>query len=381
MYTRQLQLDSLLKNRSFFLFGPRATGKSTLIGQSLKDAKVYDLLDSDTYRRLLRAPGTIGEETEAKTLVVIDEIQKLPQLLDEVHRLIAKRDQKFLMTGSSARKLRHGAANLLAGRAFQAELLPLTSVEIPGFDLLTYLNTTGLPEFYGKPMADEFLHAYVGTYLREEIQAESLVRNLPGFTRFLEVVALSNGEEINYTSISSDTGVSARTLENYFSILDDTLIGFKVAAFRATTKRKAITRAKYYLFDVGVVNTLASRGKIALKSELFGRAFEHFIALELRAWLSYQRVRLELQYWRSTSKFEVDFILGDRLALEVKGTDLVTPKHLKGLRALKEEGLIEHYAVVSLDTEARVTDDGIQIWPWRMFLEKLWNGELFPGSY
>ncbi|MEX2366675.1 MAG: AAA family ATPase [Pseudohongiellaceae bacterium] len=262
-----------MKKRSFFLFGPRGTGKSTLIGQCLKHAKVYDLLDSDTYRRLLQAPGLLGEETDANTLVVIDEIQKLPQLLDEVHRLISKRKQTFLMTGSSARKLRHGAANLLAGRAFQAELLPLTSAEIPDFDLLSYLNTTGLPEYYGEDMADEFLHAYVGTYLREEIQAESLVRNLPGFTRFLEVVALSNGEEINYASISSDTGVSARTLENYFSILDDTLIGFKVVPFRATTKRKAITRAKYYLFDVGVVNTLANSGRIALKSELFGRAF------------------------------------------------------------------------------------------------------------
>lgn len=376
MYPRALNLYNLLKQRSFFLFGPRATGKSTLIAQYPEEAKVYDLLDSDTYRRLLRSPGLIAEETEAQHLVVIDEIQKLPELLDEVHRLITKRKQTFLMTGSSARKLRRGAANLLAGRAFQAELFPLTSAETPGFDLPTYLNTTGLPEFYGDGMAGEFLHAYVGTYLKEEIQAESLVRNLPGFTRFLEVVALSNGEEINYASISSDTGVAARTLENYFSILDDTLIGFRVVPFQSTKKRKAISRPKYYLFDVGVVNALANRGGIALKSELFGRAFEHFIALELRAWLSYRRVRLPLQYWRSTSKFEVDFILGNQLALEVKGTDLVTAKHLKGLRALKEEGLIGEYAVVSLDPEPRRTDDGIRIWPWRLFLEKLWSGEL-----
>lgn len=376
MYSRQLAINNLLKKRSFFLFGPRATGKSTLIEQCLKEARVYDLLDSDTYHRLLRAPGIIAEETDAETLVVIDEIQKLPTLLDEVHRLIAKRQQTFLMTGSSARKLRHGAANLLAGRAFQAELLPLTSAEIPDFDLLAYLNTTGLPEFHGDDMAGEFLHAYVGTYLKEEIQAESLVRNLPGFTRFLEVVALCNGEEINYASISSDCGVSPRTLENYFSILDDTLVGFNVPPFRATTKRKAIARSKYYLFDVGVVNTLANRGHIALKSELFGRAFEHFIALELRAWLSYRRAHLPLQYWRSTSQFEVDFVLGNQLALEVKSTDLVTTKHLKGLRALKEEGLIEHYAVVSLDKEARLTDDGIRIWPWRLFLGKLWADEL-----
>lgn len=376
MYPRKLDLSALLAKRSHFLFGPRATGKSTLIEQSLPSAKVYDLLDSDTFQRLLRAPGLIAEETDAKTLVVIDEIQKLPSLLNEVHRLIAKRKQTFLMTGSSARKLKRGAANLLAGRAFQAELFPLTSSEIPDFDLLTYLNTTGLPEFYGDDLAREFLDAYVGTYLREEIQAESLVRNLPGFSRFLEVVTMTNGEEINYASISSDIGVSARTLENYFSILDDTLIGFAVPSFKATTKRKAITRSKYYMFDVGVVNALTNRGAIALKSELFGRAFEHFIALELRAWLSYHRIREPLQYWRSTSKFEVDFIVGDRLALEVKGTDLVSAKHLKGLRALKEEGLIKHYAAVSLDPEPRMTDDGIHIWPWRVFLERLWANQL-----
>ncbi|OGO91641.1 MAG: hypothetical protein A3F10_02460 [Coxiella sp. RIFCSPHIGHO2_12_FULL_42_15] len=375
MYPRLLDLSDLLKKRSYFLLGPRGVGKSTLIEQSLPYATIYDLLDASVFQRLLREPTLISQETKSETLVVIDEIQKLPNLLDEVHRLIVKRKQTFLLTGSSARKLRKGGANLLAGRAFHASLLPLTSQEIPNFDLLTYLNTTGLPEFYGQSHVHEYLNAYVGTYLQEEIKAEALTRNLSGFIRFLEVVALCNGEEINYANISSDCGVPVRTLEAYFGILNDTLIGFSVLPFLSTTKRKAITRAKYFLFDIGIVNSLTRRGHVEFKSELFGRLFEHFIALELRAFLAYRGINLPLQYWRSISHFEVDFILGNKLALEVKGTDLVTDKHLKGIRALKEEGQIENYSVISLDPHERLTDDGISVWPWQSFLKKLWAGE------
>jgi predicted AAA+ superfamily ATPase len=372
MYFRTLNLPNLLKKRSYFLMGPRGTGKSTLIEQTLPKARIYDLLDASQFQRLLLDPTLLAQETKADTLVVIDEIQKLPSLLDEVQRLIVKRKQTFLLTGSSARKLKKGGANLLAGRAFQASLFPLTSQEIPDFDLLTYINTTGLPEFYGHADAQEYLKAYVGTYLQEEIKAEALTRNLSGFVRFLEVVALSNGEEINYANISNDCGVPVRTLEAYFSILDDTLIGFSVVPFLSTIKRKAITRAKYFLFDIGVVNTLAHRGRVEYGSELFGRAFEHFIALELRAFIAYHNIDLPLQYWRTTSDLEVDFIIGTKLAIEVKGTTQVKDKHLKGLRALKEEGLIDTYAVVSLDPHERITEDGIHIWPWKDFLNKLW---------
>jgi len=378
MYKRTLDLSKLLEHRSYFLFGPRGTGKSTLIEQTLPDAQIYDLLDASVFQRLLRDPTLIGQETDAATLTVIDEIQKLPELLDEVQRLIVKRKQVFLLTGSSARKLRKGGVNLLAGRAFTASLFPLTSQEIPNFDLLTYLNTTGLPEFYGQAETEvhEYLKNYVGTYLQEEIKAEALTRNLSGFIRFLEVVALSNGEEIHYANIANDSGVAARTVEAYFNILNDTLIGFAVPPFLSTSKRKAITRSKYFLFDIGVVNSLTRRGQVALRSELFGRMFEHFIALELRAFLAYCRVDLPLQYWRSTSHFEVDFIMGTELAIEVKGTDLVSDKHLKGLRALKEEGLIKNYGVVSQDMNDRLTPDGIRIWSWRSFLQKLWSRQL-----
>jgi predicted AAA+ superfamily ATPase len=380
MYTRLLNLKELLKKRSYFLLGPRGTGKSTLIEHQLPHATLYDLLDASVFQRLLRDPTLISQETTPDRLVVIDEVQKLPQLLDEVHRLIAKRKQTFLLTGSSARKLRQGGSNLLAGRAFMASFFPLTSQEIPDFDLLAYLNTTGLPEYYSHPDAKEYLKAYVGTYLQEEIKAEALTRNLFGFTRFLETVALCNGQEINYVNIASDCGVAARTVESYFGILNDTLIGFSVQPFLSTVKRKAVTRAKYFIFDVGVVNTLNRRGKIEFKSELFGRAFEHFIALELRAFLGYNNIDLPLQYWRSTSHLEVDFIIGNQLAIEVKGTDLVGDKHLKSLRALKEENLIKTYGVVSLDTQDRVTHDGITIWSWKSFLEKLWSGKLIDHS-
>lgn len=380
MYIRSLDLPKLLKKRSYFLLGPRGVGKSTLIEQALPQAKVYDLLDASVFQRLAREPTLISQETTAEDLVVIDEIQKLPALLDEVHRLIVKRKQTFLLTGSSARKLRKGGANLLAGRAFQAWLLPLTSQEVVDFDLLTYLNTTGLPEFYGQTGVHDYLKAYVGTYLQEEIKAEALARNLSGFIRFLEVVALCNGEEINYANISSDCGVPVRTLEGYFGILNDTLIGFPVQPFLSTSKRKAATRSKYFLFDVGVVNSLTKRGRVEFKSELFGRLFEHFIALELRAFLAYHFIDLPLKYWRSVSHFEVDFIVGNKLAIEVKGTDLVTDKHLKGIRALKEEGVIQTHAVVSLDPHERLTSDGIYIWPWKTFLKKLWGGELITAD-
>jgi predicted AAA+ superfamily ATPase len=375
-YARTLNISKLLKHKSFFLFGPRATGKTSLISAQLQDATVFDLLDAEIYNQLLRRPKILEEVVVSKSspkIMVIDEVQKLPMLLDEVHRILSKHDVTFLLTGSSARKLRRGSANLLAGRAWQAELYPLCSREIPDFDLMNYLNKGGLPAIYGSNFAQEELRSYLGNYLKEEVQAESLTRNLPAFATFLDAIALTNGQEINFESLSSDCGVSPMTMKNYLSILDDTLIGFTLPAFTKTKKRKAISRGKYYLFDIGVVNQLARRGEVLPKSESFGHAFEHFIQLEIRAWNSYSRHYKPISYWRSTSKFEVDAIISDELAIEIKATDLVQDKHLKGLRALKEEGLIKEYCVVSCDLQKRVTDDGITIYPWRDFLTRLWG--------
>lgn len=378
MFQRRLQLSELLKIKSFFLFGPRTTGKSTLIEQQLPDARVYDLLDAHVFGRLARRPRILEEEHQEGQVVAIDEIQKLPLLLDEVHRLIERRGMRFLLTGSSARKLRRGASNLLAGRAWEARLFPLTSGELgDSFELDKYLSTGGLPAVYGSEHPAEELNSYCSLYLQEEIQAEALTRNVPAFARFLDVMALANGEEINYQSLASDCGVSPATLKSYIEILSDTMIGFSLPGYRETTKRKPTVRAKHYLFDVGVAGSLVGRGPVQRGSESFGRAFEHFIVQEVRAALSYRRSQLPLTYWRSTSQMEVDLVLGRQVAIEIKSTDLISGKHIKGLRALKEEGLQSRYVAVSLDPARRTTEDGVEIWPYAEFLGALWRGEFF----
>ncbi|MCC6272233.1 MAG: ATP-binding protein [Deltaproteobacteria bacterium] len=378
---RTLQIDKLLKSKSFFLLGPRSTGKTTLIRHQLPKARIYDLLDHRTFSRLVKNPLLLEEENRnTQSPIVIDEIQKLPGLLDEVQRQIAQSGRRFLLTGSSARKLKRGVANLLAGRAWMAELFPLTFEEIPDFDLIRYLNRGGLPQVYFSPNAAEELESYISLYLKEEVQAESLTRNLSSFAGFLDAIALSNGEEINLESFGRDCGVSPLTVKNYIQILADTLIGFPLPGFTKTKKRKAISRIKHYLFDIGVVNSLTNRGEIKAKSELFGKAFEQFIVQELRAYLSYSRSRESLSYWRSTSLFEVDLLVGQELAIEIKATAQVNDGHLKGLRALKEEGLIRRFAIVSLDEESRRTSDGIDIYPWRVLLKKLWGGALLAKS-
>ena len=377
MYKRHLNLLNLLRKKSFFLFGPRSTGKTTLLHKTFPSAKVYDLLHPETYKRLHIRPQLLEEENTNKSkIIVIDEIQKCVGLLDMVQFLINK-GYKFLLTGSSARKLKRGSANLLAGRAWFAQLFPLTSLEIPKFSLLKYLNRGGLPQVYDSSDYKEELSSYVSLYLKEEIQNESLTRNIGSFSEALELIARSNGEELNYDQFSQDLQISPNTLRNYISILDDTLLGFKLKGYTKTKKRKAISRSKYYLFDIGVTNTLCERSNIKEKSELFGKAFEHFIILEIRAFLSYSRKNLEMFYWRTQKSFiEVDLIVGHKLAIEIKSTSLVQDKHLKGLRALSEEGLIKKYIVVSLDANERIINDKIHILPWKSFLNKLWKNQL-----
>lgn len=376
-FKRSLNLKQLIDLKSHFLFGPRAVGKTTLIRDSLPGALVFDLLDNATYSRLLRHPGLIMESAQPDQIIVIDEIQKHPPLLDEVQRVMSSRGNRFLLTGSSARKLKRGAGNLLGGRAWQTHLYPLTSFELGAdFDLLCYLNRGGIPFVALSEHPIEELANYADLYLREEIVAEAATRNIDYFVRFLDIMALSNGEELSYQGLASDCGVPARTVQNYVQILEDTLMGFCLLPYLATKKRKAITRSKFYFFDVGVLNHLARRGEILPKSEAFGRAFEHFIVMEIRAYLGYAGRRLPLCYWRSTTGFEVDVIIGNEAALEIKSTDLVSDKHLKGLRALREESLVKTYGVVSLDPHPRDVD-GITVYPWRDFLAKMWRGELF----
>ncbi len=380
MYPRELNLKELLIKNSILLLGPRATGKSFLIKQTLSPTLSINLLSAKEYARFSMQPSLLSElasSLKTNSLIVIDEVQKIPALLDEVHLLIEEKGHRFLLTGSSARKLKKRDVNLLAGRAWNRELFPLVSSEIgSAFNLLTYLNQGGLPRSYNSEDYKSELEAYVGTYLKEEVQAEALTRNLPAFSRFLEVMALQSGEELFLEGIANDVGIQAKTISNYIEILEDTLLGFKVPAFQETKKRKAISRSKFYLFDLGVTNYLARRRNLLPGGELFGKAFEQFIIGEVRAYISYLRKDLELFYWRSVHSQEVDLIVQDLLAIEIKATDLVQEKHLKGLKALREEELIRDYLIVSQDSKIRKLD-GITIYPWREFLDRLWAGHWF----
>lgn len=378
-FERILDLNATLKSKSAFLFGPRSTGKSTLIKHQLKPDFSYDLLDPQVCIPLIKSPGILFQELGhlQNQLVVIDEIQKIPALLDDVHRLIFHSKHRFLLTGSSARKIKRSGVNLLGGRARELFFFPLTSHEIPKFDLMRLLNHGGLPDIYLSNEPNDDLRAYVNLYLKEEIAAEALTRNLEAFAQFFDAIALNNGEELHFQNIANDTMMSAKTIQNYIQILEDTLVGFSVPAFKASRRRKAIVRSKFFLFDLGVTNHLARRGKIEKGSELFGKAFEHFIALELRAALRLLKCDHGLSYWRTKSGFEVDFILGKKIAIEVKTTENITDKHLRGLRALKEENMIERYVVIASVPRKRTTTDGIEILPWQSFLEQLWSGKLF----
>lgn len=378
---RQLDLPQLLKKKSFFLFGPRATGKTFLLRGQLHDhAIILDLLRSDLYLRLSRSPADLESIISASrpdSVVVIDEVQKVPQLLDEVHRLIESKGLTFLLTGSSVRKLRRGQANLLAGRAWQAALFPLTWAELDAhnFDLDRYLRYGGLPTVYLSEEPDEELHAYTKTYLYEEIQAEGLVRRLPQFARFLQVAAVSSGQMLNFAEIGSDAQVSPTTVREYYYLLEDTLLGFLLPPWTKSKKRKAIATAKFYLFDTGVTHTLAGTATLDRNSDLYGRSFEHWIAMELRAALSYQRRRQELTYWRSTHQQEVDFLIGDEIAIEVKASTRVHERDGKGLRALQEEGIVKRFYLVSQDLQ-EMASNNIQRLHWRTFLGRLWSGTL-----
>lgn len=376
-FNRILEIAPLLKKKSFFLFGPRSTGKTTLIEDQLENIHLYDLLEDDTYLRLMKSPQIIEQENLADPkLIVIDEIQKLPKILDEVHRLIKKHNWKFLLTGSSARKVKKGAANLLGGRAWEAHLFPLVYQEINNFDLLQYINRGGLPHVYPSEDFKEELKAYVNIYLREEIVSEGLVKKYEYFLNFLDVMAISNGEELNFETLASDSGVPARTILNYVQILEDTLLGYQVPSFKKTKKRKATTKAKFYLFDIGVTNFLAHRGFIEKSSELFGKAFEHFIMNEIRAYLSYTRKDLSLCYWRTQDQKEVDCLIGNEVAIEIKSTKNIGPTHLKGLEALQEEKIFKSYFIVSQELKPRKLESGIQILPWEFFLKQLWSGKI-----
>jgi uncharacterized protein len=375
---RTIDLKDLLRRKSFFLFGPRATGKSTLVKRQLStSAAIVDLLDSRFFLRLSAAPHDLEAIIDASDsrLIVIDEIQRIPELLNEVHRLIEGRKMTFLLTGSSARKLRRGQANLLAGRVWEARLFPLTWKEIGEFDLERYLRYGGLPSVYLSKFPEEELDAYVNTYLKEEIMAEGLIRNLPPFVRFLRSMALANGEVINFTKLANDCQVAPSTVREHVGVLEDTLVGFLLTAWTKSKKRKAIKSGKFYFFDPGVTHTLAGTEVLDRNSNLYGRSFEHFMGMEIRAYLSYRRIKRPLTYWRSTHGHEVDFLIGDKAAVEVKAASRVVPADFRGLKALSEEGVFENLFLVSQDSVSTRHGNILAI-HWEEFLRRLWQGEI-----
>ncbi|MBI2968121.1 MAG: ATP-binding protein [Bacteroidetes bacterium] len=379
---KRVQSFSGLGAKSCFFWGPRQTGKSTLLKQLFPDAPYYDLLLSDMFLRLSIKPSLLREQVlslpVSKTPVIIDEVQKIPLLLDEAQWLIVNKGVRFILCGSSARKLKRSGANLLGGRALRYEMFPLVYPEIPNFRLNTALNNGLLPVHYQEPegQAKNLLLAYVTQYLKEEIEQEAISRKIPLFHRFLENAAFSNGEVVNFSNIARECGVSSPTVKEYFKILTDTLLGRFLPAYMKRPKRRVVESPKFYFFDIGIVNYLLNRSNIVPGIEIFGKALEHFIFQEISSHSHYSGKNYPVSYWRTSSGYEVDFISGDPpIAIEVKGTDMIQTHHLKGLKAFKEEYPRAKCIAVSLDSKPRVSGN-IQIYPWKIFLELLWNGEL-----
>lgn len=389
MYKRSIDLPKT--KTTFFLWGPRQVGKSSLIHSQFPDDLLLDLLKTDVFMKYQRAPYLLREELEftlkrrkAPLRVIIDEVQKVPLLLDEVHWLIENRPCSFVLCGASARKLKRGHGNLLGGRALRYELHPLCSAELgDDFDLSKAINRGLLPRYYvDENWSDNNwragLKSYVEEYLKEEILQEGLVRNLPAFSTFLEAASFSDTEPVEYKNIAQDVGVSAPTIKSYFEILQDTLLGRFLPAYRKRPKRRIQTTPKFYFFDVGVVNILAKRHTLEAGSELFGKAFENFIFHEINCFRAYRARDMDLSFWKLAGGTEVDFILNDmEVAIEVKGSPRISDHHLKGLRELKEDHpKVKRRIIVSLDPSPRITADKIEILPYRDFLALLWENQL-----
>lgn len=383
-FKRELKLswtpNPVTGSAAAFLWGPRQSGKTTLLHQQFPGARSYDLLDTDLAAELSVRPRTLREQTLADRpeVVIVDEIQKVPALLEEVHWLLENTATRFVLCGSSARKLRRESHNLLGGRAVEFHLLPLTSREIPHINLQRVFNHGALPIHYLVEDPKPLLRAYVNTYIKEEIIDEAATRNIPAFTRFLHVVGLTHGQQLNYANVARETSVAAGTVRSYFQILEDTLLGFTLEPWRKAKKRRLVETAKFYLFDIGVANQLnPEAGTISEGSDLFGRAFEHFLLNEVRAYLAYRGQERSLAFWRTSSGYEVDLIVGDLdLALEFKSAKRVRDHDLRGVRSLLEEYKVRRSIVISREERRRSTQDGIEILPWQIFCEMLWNGDL-----
>ncbi len=373
---RLVNLPILLDKKSHFLFGPRQTGKTSLIRKQLPNVLAFNLLESDTFSELSARPAILRERIGGPIPVVIDEIQKLPELLDEVQWLIEERGARFLLTGSSARKMKRSSTNLLGGRARSRRLLPLSSKELGDkFELARALNHGLLPSIYFSDEPTEDLKSYVGDYLQHEIAAEAAVRQLPTYARFLHTVSFFNARQVNFERLASDAQAAPSTVRNYFQILQDTLLGSVLPAWRRGGQTREVATGKFYFFDTGVARSLQGRKNFAPGTPEWGEAFEAFIFHELRCFLEYQQREGTLHYWRTHTGHEVDFILNEEVAIEVKSGTTITAADLRGLRALAEQYRMRRLLIISCDRMPRTLND-IEVLPWREFLLRLWNGDI-----
>jgi predicted AAA+ superfamily ATPase len=373
-------------DRSFFLFGPRGTGKSTWLRQRLGGVPYFDLLDSDVYLELTASPRRLEDRLPRgyRGFVVIDEIQRIPELLNEVHRLIETRRLRFALTGSSARKLRGRGVNLLAGRALTRTLHPLTAIELGArFDVRRALALGHLPAVCMEPDASAaraFLRSYVDTYVREEVQQEGLTRNIAAFHRFLEAASLSQGAVLNVAAVARECQVERRAVESYFGIVEDLLLGTRVPAFTRRAKRRVALHPKFYFFDAGVYRALRPRGPLDTEDEVDGAAFETLLLQELRAHNAYADLGYTIHYWRTPAGHEVDMVLyGERglLAFETKRTSKLRAEDLRGLHALLADYPMARARLVYGGTR-RYHEGPIEVLPLQVCLEEL--PELLSGA-
>lgn len=384
MVTIQRNLNiTLPPGQSAFLWGARKTGKTTLLRQAFPQSYVVDFLNTDIYLDMIKSPALLRQRILAlppqqfSHPIILDEVQKIPMVLDEVHWLIENMKLSFILCGSSARKLKRGHANLLGGRAWRYELHPLTTMEVDNIDLLKVVNQGLIPAHYLQDHAARSLKAYVQDYLKEEVFSEGLTRNVAAFSRFFDAMAYSMGEILNYSNIARECGVDAKTVREYFQILVDTLLGRFVEPFKKRQDRSVIIKApKFYLFDVGVSGMIAKRHIVETRGELFGKAFEEFMLMEIAAYRSYKELDFPINYWRTKSGLEVDFILGEgEVAIEVKGGIRVDANDLRGSYAFIDEYKPKRAIIVSNEKQKRIVN-GIAITPWREFLSALWQGEI-----
>ena len=379
---RILNID-LPSRQSAFLWGPRKTGKSTYLKEKFPKSLVYDFLKTDLFLEFSKRPSLLREQIlakDAKTIaypVILDEVQKVPPLLDEVHWLIENKGLRFILCGSSARKLKRGKANLLGGRAWRYEMFPFVSPELDDLDLLKALNRGLIPTHYFQNAYRKSLRAYTQDYLKEEVFAEGLTRNIPAFSRFFESMGFSHGELTNFSNIARDCGVDSKTVKEYYQILQDTLLGSFIAPFKKRQSRQVISKtSKFYLFDVGVAGSITKRYIGQKRGADFGKAFEHFLLMELLAHNSYYELDYDINFWRTKSGLEVDFVLGGgEIALEVKGASRIENRDLNPLNAFIDLYAPRKALVVCNEKEERVIGN-VRIMPWRRFLNDLWNQKI-----